>query len=187
LEYNGFNLEKLSLKDDSKQNERMTYINSAMDKLKNLDKIYSNSYNIIRDNILNFMTAKNNCISDITEHYDKLINALELQKSASIFMIEKFSKDKLGNYNDAIQSIDKYREMVYIQMQKLEGVKNQKIVSNIPLADEINMIQNLGLEAVENKEFLKNIENMIKEMQSDIIPKIVIKNECKFFIDFIFS
>ncbi len=149
-----------------------------MDKLKNLDKIYSNSYNLIRDNILNFMTAKNNCIADITEHFDKLIHALEHQKSASIFMIEKFSKDKLGIYNDAIQSLDKYREMVYIQMQKLEGVKNQKIISNIPLADEINLIHNLGIEVVENKEFLMHIENMIKEMQCDFVPKIVIKNEC---------
>lgn len=154
-----------------------------MDKLKNLEKIYSNSYNMIRDNILNFMTAKNNCIADITEHFDKLINALEHQKSASIFLIDKFSKDKLGKYNDAILSLDKYREIVYIQMQKLEGVKNQKIVSNIPLADEINMIHNLGIETVENKEFLNHIENMIKEMQSDYIPKIIIKNECMYCIN----
>ena len=58
LDYNGFQFDKLSLKDDSKQNEKMTYINSATEKLKNLEKIYSNSYNLIRDNILNFMTAK---------------------------------------------------------------------------------------------------------------------------------
>ena len=181
LDYNGFQFDKLSLKDDSKQNEKMTYINSATEKLKNLEKIYSNSYNLIRDNILNFMTAKNNCIADITEHFDKLINALEHQKSNSIFMIEKFSKDKLSSYNDTLQTLDKYREFIFIKQQKLEGVKNQKIVSTLPLADEINVIQSLGIEKMEDKEFLNHIENMIKEMEFDYLPKILIKNECKQF------
>ena len=126
------------------------------------------------------MTAKNNSIADITEHFDKLLNALEHQKSKSIFLIEKFSKDKLENYNDALQSLDKYRDLIYNKMQKLDVVKNQKIVSAMPLADEINVIHSLGIENIDDKEFLQHIDRIIQEMQSDFLPKIVIKNECKF-------
>jgi hypothetical protein len=167
----------LTIKED-KQNEKMTYVNSAMEKLKNLEKAYNSNYNIIRDKILSFMTAKNNCINDISEHFDKLIQIIETQKTSSIYMIEKFSKEKLGIYNDALQSLDRYRDSIQLKMEKLDNIKNQKLISKIPLADEISVLTSLGIDKIENKEFQREVEKLIQEMQGDYLPKIIIKNEC---------
>jgi hypothetical protein len=40
---------------------------------------------------------------------------------------------------------------------------------------------------MEDKEFLNHIENMIKEMEFDYLPKILIKNECKQFLKIILN
>jgi hypothetical protein len=154
----------------------MTYINSASEKLKVLDKFYNSSYNIIRDGMLNFMTEKNNLVREVGEHYDKMISILENKKASFIYQIDKFSNEKMEIYNEALISLDKYREMVCFKHENLEVIKKQKLAS---LADEISILNSLGIESLENKEFQNEINKILKEMQSEYIPKIGHKNEGK--------
>lgn len=155
-------------------NEKMTYINSATEKLKVLDKFYNSNYNIIRDGMLNFMTEKNNLVREIAEHYDKMITILENKKASYIFQIEKFSNEKMEIYNEALISLDKYREMVSYKQENLEVIKKQKLAT---LADEISILNSLGIEGLENKEFQNEVNKIVKEMQNEYIPKLVRRNE----------
>jgi hypothetical protein len=179
LDYNGFNFEKLSLKDDNQsKGDKLLYINSAYEKLKSLENSFNSSYNVIRDNILHFMTVKNNCIGEISHHFDKIINHIVDRKDETIYHLEKFSKDKLGMYNDTLKVIDRYRQIVQGSLDKLDIIKNQKIASKIPIADELSIINDLAIDKLEDQSLFKEIEIILNEMKGDFVPKMIIKNEC---------
>jgi hypothetical protein len=181
LDYNGFSFDKLSLKEE-KPNEKLIYINSAAEKLKSLEKFYNSSYNMIRDGILNYMTVKNNLVSQIAEHFDKMISIIEAQKASNIFQLEKYSKEKLNNFNEALSSLDKYREMVSYKQERLDVIKNQKLVSNFSLGDEISILNSLEIEGLENKDFQTEINKILKEMQGEYIPKLGIIHESNYLV-----
>lgn len=181
LDYNGFAIEKLSLSEE-KSNEKMQYINKAKDKLKNLEKIYNSSYNTLRAATLHFISMKNNCIGDIIEHCDRMISMLVNKKAECIYQLEKFGKDRLNSYNQSLECLEKYKEAVQIKLEKIEDLKNKKLVSNISLEDEIQVLNNLGIENLDDREFQRELEVLIKEVESDYLPKLMIKNDCIYII-----
>ncbi len=124
--------------------------------------------------MLNFMTQKNNLVREVAEHYDKMITILENKKATFIYQIENFSNEKMEIYNEALISLDKYREMVSYKQENLEVIKKQKLAS---LADEISILNSLGIESLENKEFQNEINKILKEMQNEYIPKLDHKQE----------
>ena len=175
LDLNGFGLEKLSIKEEKKV-EKMNYINSASEKIKRILKFYDNKSNILRDRILSFLTIKNNCIAEISEHFDKIIGILDNQKLAYIFQIEKYSKEKIDNLNEVLHSIDIIRNSILLKNERIESVKNQKF-SQISLSDEINFINSLCLDECDNQDFEDEVDKLSKENQNDILPKVIIRPE----------
>ena len=179
LDYNGFNLEKLSLKDEKPQEKKLVYINTAVEKLQNMEKNYNNFYNTIRDNVLKFMTVKNNLIDDINEHFQKIINIIETQKSNSNYILEKYSKEKLNNFNGVLSTVERTRDAIHYKLDNLEIIKNNKLNYNMTVADEIKILTSLGVDQLESVEMQKEVETVIKEMQVDFIPNVIFKDNSK--------
>jgi len=126
------------------------------------------------------MNAKNNSIGEISQHFDKIINLIENQKASSLYEIEKYSKDKLNLYNEVLNSLDKYREMTQYKLHKLHTITRQRDITNITVADELEAIQNLGINHLEITEYTKEVDMILKEMSHDFYPKVFIKNESIF-------
>lgn len=76
-----------------------------------------------------------------------------------------------------MSTLASYRQLIEGDLEKLEVIKNQKIVQNIPIVDEIKAINNLSYEKLENKEFNRDLEILMKQLEGDYLPKIIIKNE----------
>ena len=175
LDLNGFGFDKLSLKEETKS-EKMNYISSAAEKIKQMNKFYETNYNILRDRILTFLTVKNNCIAEINEHYDKMISILENQKMAYIYSVEKYSKDKMDNLNEALHSIELIKSSIEMKNDRIHLIKNQKF-TNFSLSDELSLVNSLGIEEIENKDFEDEIEKLAKENPNEILPKVLIRPE----------
>lgn len=179
LDLNGFGLEKLSIKEE-KNLEKMSYINSASEKIKRLLKFYESKSSILRDRLLTFLTIKNNCIAEVSEHFDKMIHILENQKLAYIFQIEKYSKEKIDNLNEVVHSIELLKNNIHQKNERVESVKNQKF-SNISISDEINFINSLCIEDCDNQDFEDEVEKLSRENPNEVLPKVIVRPESKMF------
>jgi hypothetical protein len=71
------------------------------------------------------------------------------------------------------------KENVENVIDKLSIIQQQKIVQNIPLSDELKAISQLNIDKLIDKNFNNNISSIIKDLEGDFKPKIVIKNESK--------
>ncbi len=87
-------LDKLNI-DDNENNEKMRYINSAKDKLLDLQKSYNNHHNLIAEKMTQFIAVKNTYLNEISDHYNRIISLMENKKAELVFKMEKFSKEKL--------------------------------------------------------------------------------------------
>jgi hypothetical protein len=88
-------LDKLTIRDDDNEANNSQYINSANEKLLQLQKYFNNSLNVMSEKTSQLITVKNNCASEICEYFGRIVSSLENKKSELIFNIEKYSKDKL--------------------------------------------------------------------------------------------
>jgi hypothetical protein len=175
LDLNGFGLEKLSLKEE-KKSENLNYITSAADRLKKMSKFYETNFNNLRDRILSFLTVKNNCIAEISEHFDKMMSILDSQKLAYIYQIEKYSKEKIDNLNEALHSIEMVKGNIQIKLERIQSIKNQNY-GNLSLSDELAIVNSLSLEDCENKDFEDEVNKLAKENPNDVLPKVLIRPE----------
>jgi hypothetical protein len=76
-----------------------------------------------------------------------------------------------------MQCVMSYMENIEHSLEDLEMIRNQKIVSKIPLADELKAINQLNIERFDDKALKEEIEKMFKEFKSDYLPKLVMKSE----------
>jgi hypothetical protein len=182
LDYNGTQIDQLTLTESKKSEENLYYLNSAKDKLKDLQRFYTQSYNTIKDKVMHFLTIKNNLMTETAEHYDKLITILEQKKAETLITLENYSREKLSFYHSNWTSLENILKEIEMRLESIEKIKNQKLVNKIPLGDEIEILNSLNIDYVDNKQFKGDVEAILKELKEEFLPKLLLKNECTLYI-----
>ena len=162
---------------NEKNNQKDIFL-EVKEELQSLFKIYDFSQKEISDSLSYLLLSKEKCENSIINYYDTLITKLINRKEYMLNILYNYINEKNSFYN---LLLEKLRNLTNISQQKLTkidtAIKYQE-KNKISNSDKINFISTLGMDTLEDNDFIKQLNNVLNEIKSGFIPTVLYdKNE----------
>jgi len=175
---------------DSKKNENKwssNYLQTAKEKLKKITEMYNNNLETIKGSLNNFIIGKENCINEIENYFNDLIQKLIQRKDYLENILNIYTNEKLNFYSEMINHLEKNYQLGKNGLHKIEMITKEKNKNNISVADEVNLVTSLGFEILEDNTFLKHLNLTLNEIRGGVYPQIFFSEDNQSIINHIHS
>jgi tripartite motif-containing protein 32 len=172
IEINGNNFFNLNLNEINNEiNSDFSIINNAFFFCENFNKKNNENFKIIK-NFSNFLL--NNKIyfyNNLKNLYENIINLIIKEKEKNLKILDDFYNKKINENNLIEKILFNYKIIVENSMKKIIELKEQKF-KKISIVDQLNLINDLNLNQLNNKNKNSEIENYIKNINNNNLNPI---------------
>lgn len=161
-----------------KENNQNNLFLDVKEKLQSLFRIYDSSQKEITDSLTYLLLSKEKCENSIINYYDTLMNKLIHRKGYMLNVLYNYTNEKNTFYNLLLQKLNNLGKSSQEKLSKIETaikIQEKNIISN---SDQINFISSLGLDTLEDNDFIKQLNYVLNEIKAGYNPTILYdKNE----------
>ena len=148
------------------------------EKLQSLYKIYDFSQKDISDSLSYLLLSKEKCENSIINYYDTLISKLINRKEYMLNLLYNYIDEKNTFYNLLLEKLNNLVKLCQDKLLKIETAIKIQEKNKLSNSEQINFISSLGLNALEDNDFIKQLNYVLNEIKSGYIPTILYdKNE----------
>ena len=171
----------IDLKIEEKLNNENNAKNIFLDvkeKLQSLFRIYDFSQKDISDSLSYLLLSKEKCENSIINYYDTLISKLINRKEYMLNLLYNYIDEKNTFYNLLLEKLNSLVKLCQDKLLKIETAIKIQEKNKISNSEQINFISSLGLDTLEDNDFIKQLNSVLNEIKSGYIPTILYdKNE----------
>ena len=161
-----------------KENNQNNLFLDVKEKLQLLFGIYDSSQKEITDSLTYLLLSKEKCENSIINYYDTLMNKLIHRKGYMLNVLYNYTNEKNTFYNLLLQKLNNLGKSSQEKLSRIETaikIQEKNIISN---SDQINFISSLGLDTLEDNDFIKQLNYVLNEIKAGYNPTILYdKNE----------
>ena len=148
------------------------------EKLQSLFRIYDFSQKDISDSLSYLLLSKEKCENSIINYYDTLISKLINRKEYMLNLLYNYIDEKNTFYNLLLEKLNSLVKLCQDKLLKIETAIKIQEKNKISNSEQINFISSLGLDTLEDNDFIKQLNSVLNEIKSGFIPTILYdKNE----------
>ena len=148
------------------------------EKLQSLFRIYDFSQKDISDSLSYLLLSKEKCENSIINYYDTLITKLINRKEYMLNLLYNYIDEKNTFYNLLLEKLNSLVKLCQDKLLKIETAIKIQEKNKISNSEQINFISSLGLDTLEDNDFIKQLNNVLNEIKSGFIPTVLYdKNE----------
>ena len=148
------------------------------EKLQSLYKIYDFSQKDISDSLSYLLLSKEKCENSIINYYDTLISKLINRKEYMLNLLYNYIDEKNTFYNLLLEKLNNLVKLCQDKLLKIETAIKIQEKNKLSNSEQINFISSLGLDTLEDNDFIKQLNSVLNEIKSGFIPTILYdKNE----------
>ena len=148
------------------------------EKLQSLFRIYDFSQKDISDSLSYLLLSKEKCENSIINYYDTLISKLINRKEYMLNLLYNYIDEKNTFYNLLLEKLNSLVKLCQDKLLKIETAIKIQEKNKISNSEQINFISSLGLDTLEDNDFIKQLNSVLNEIKSGYIPTILYdKNE----------
>ena len=157
---------------NNENNQKNLFI-EIKEKLQSLYKIYDFSQKEISDSLSYLLLSKEKCENSIITYYDTLISKLINRKEYMLNLLYNYISEKNEFYNLLLEKLGNLSKISYEKLNKIDTAIKIQEKNKISSSDQINFISTLGMDTLEDNDFIKQLNNVLNEIKSGYIPTIL--------------
>ena len=168
---------KIEEKLKNENNAKNVFVD-VKEKLQSLFRIYDFSQKDISDSLSYLLLSKEKCENSIINYYDTLISKLINRKEYMLNLLYNYIDEKNTFYNLLLEKLNSLVKLCQDKLLKIETAIKIQEKNKISNSEQINFISSLGLDTLEDNDFIKQLNSVLNEIKSGYIPTILYdKNE----------
>ena len=161
---------------DEKLNNEENVKNIFLDvkeKILSLFKIYDFSQKEISNSLSYLLLSKEKCENSIINYYNTLMSKLINRREYMLNLLYNYINEKNSFYNLLLEKINSLGKLSQEKLSKVETfikIQEKNKISNV---DQINFISSLGLETLEDNDFIRQLNFVLNEIKAGYVPTIL--------------
>ena len=165
--------------------EKLNYENNTKnlfldvkEKIQSFFRIYDFSQKEISNSLSYLLISKEKCENSIINYYDTLMSKLINRKEYMLNLLHNYIDEKNSFYNLLLEKLITLGKLTQEKLSKIETAIKIQEKNKISNSEQINFITSLGLDTLEDNDFIKQINFVLNEIKSGYIPTVLYdKNE----------
>ena len=155
------------------ENNPKNIILDVKEKIQSLFKIYDFSQKEISNSLSYLLLSKEKCENSIINYYNTLMSKLVNRKEYMLNLLYNYCNEKNTFYNLLLEKLNSLSKLSQEKLSKIETIIKIQEKNKISNTDQINFISSLGLETLEDNDFIKQINYVLNEIKSGYVPTIL--------------